>query len=141
MPQRSARNEAIIRQLELEANASAELYEAEVEEFQALYRLERMQDVVDDIGDWLEDEGDLDRLNLLGVSVDADAGAPLRFRQGQRLFTIRARDDMSIAVDGKIMHPNRECPVLDQALYDEVIARLFDWAHKRQGDGPRRYFG
>lgn len=139
MAQRNERNEAIIRQLEQDANASAQMYEAEVAEFQALYRLERMQDVIDAIAVWLEDEGDIIRLAELGVVVEGDAGQPLEFVHGSRTLTIRARDDMSIVVGGKIMHPNRDCPVLDQPFYDEVMERIFDWAHGR-GEGPKRYF-
>ncbi|MEQ8825904.1 MAG: hypothetical protein RIC14_16180 [Filomicrobium sp.] len=141
MVQRSERNNAIIRQLEIDANASARVYETEVQEFQALYRLERMQDVVEAIGDWLEDEGDLDRLDVLGVLVDGESGKPLKFVQGRRTFTIRARDDMSVVVGGKIMHPNRECPVLDQRFYDEVMSQVFEWAQGEVTRGPKRYFG
>lgn len=138
MTDRSERNAAIVRQLEIEANISAGAYLAEVEEFQRLYRLERMQDIVFDLTEWIEEAGDLKRLADLGVRIEED-DAVLRFVQAERSLAIRARDDMSVSVDGRIMHPNAECPVLDKAFYDDVMARIFAWADADGADKPKRY--
>lgn len=138
MTDRNGRNAEIVRQLEIEANVSAATYLAEVDEFQRLYRLERMQDVVFDLAEWLEEAGDSKLLADLGVQIEED-DALLRFKQGRRLMVIRPRDDMSISVNGKIMHPDADCPVLDKAFYSEVIAAVFAWANVDEKDRPRRW--
>ncbi len=139
MTERYERNAAIIRQLELQANAAAVQYAEEVAEYQRLYRLERMQDVVFDIADWIEEVGDEVRLAELGVDVIEDDGI-VKLKQGARSFELRARDDMTIVVGGKIMHPNNELPVLDPPFYAEVMNRVFAWARQDSETKPRRYF-
>lgn len=142
MSERNPRNEAIVRQLEADANAAAEIYLEDVEEFQRLYRLERMQDIVEDLAEWIEETGDLNLLNDLGVQViEEDEIGVLMFVQGKRSMIVRPRDDMNIVVDGRIMQPNKDCPVLDQPFYAEVMSRVFGWAGPDNEAVPRRYFG
>ncbi|MBU1211089.1 MAG: hypothetical protein KJ587_07435 [Alphaproteobacteria bacterium] len=139
MNDRTERNAAIVRQLEIEANISAGAYLAEVEEFQRLYRLERMQDIVFDLTEWIEAAGDLKRLADRGVRIEED-DAVLRFVQAGRSLRVRARDDMSISVDDNIMYPDTDCPVLDKTFYEEVMTRVFAWADADEAGQPKRYF-
>ncbi|MDX2288489.1 MAG: hypothetical protein NW217_06680 [Hyphomicrobiaceae bacterium] len=135
MSTKKGRN-AIIRRLLTEANAYAEAYEADVEEFQRLHRIERMQDIIDDFHEALDENGDAGRLADLGVSIREENGQ-LHLHKSGRTLVIRARDDMSIAVDRKVMHPDPDCPVLDRSFYEEVLARVMTWA-KDTSDRPRR---
>lgn len=137
--QRYERNERIVRRLELEANESATTYIAEVEAFARETRLRRMKDLLEELTEWMEEEGDLDRLQAQGVELDEEEGL-VRLVQGARNMTLRARDDMSITVDGKIMYPNHDCPVLDDEFYGDVMARVYRWAHFDENNGPRRKF-
>ncbi|MBU2581205.1 MAG: hypothetical protein KJ622_05775 [Alphaproteobacteria bacterium] len=137
MTDRTERNAAIIRQLEIEANLSAASYIEDVEEFQRLYRLERMQDVVFDLAEWIEEAGDGKRLADLGVVVEDDDQG-LRFKQGRRAMAILPRDDMSISVGGKAYFPDADCPVLDKAFYDEVMSGVFAWADLDADRRPKR---
>lgn len=137
MSKRLEKNQAIIQQLEADANAAAAAYVAEVDEYQRLYRLERMQDIVCDLTEWIESSGDEALLAELGVHVREDDGV-VTLKQFHRAIEIRPRDDMTIAVAGKIMQPNRDCPVLDQPFYDEVMGRVFSWAREQDADKPRR---
>lgn len=139
MTDRTERNAAIIRQLEIEANLSAVSYLEDVEEFGRLYRLERMQDIVFDLAEWIEASGDLKRLAALGVKLDED-DTGLGFEQGKRSMRVLPRDDMSISVDGKRFYPNVDCPVLDQSFYDEVMAGVFAWAGPEPERKSKRYF-
>lgn len=125
--QRYERNERIVRRLELEANESAATYIAEVEAFARETRLRRMKDLLEELMEWMEAEGDLDRLQAQGVELEEKEGL-VRLVQGARNMTLRARDDMSITVDGKIMYPNHDCPVLDDEFYGDVMARVYRWA-------------
>ncbi len=121
---------AIIRQLEADANAHARRHFADVAEFSRLQRLERMQILIDDIADWLDEKGDRARLVAFGVSVH-DGEGTFSLKQGRRTLKLLPRDDLSFTVDGRIMHPNRDCPTLDRRCYDEVLARLIDWARNK----------
>jgi hypothetical protein len=136
---RNERNERIVRRLEIEANQSAATYIAEVEAFARESRLKRMADLLEELTEWMEEEGDLDRLQAQGVELDEEEGL-VRFVQGARKMTLCARDDMSIKVDGKIMYPNPDCPVLDDEFYVDVMARVYHWAGHDENDGPRRCF-
>ncbi len=136
MSTKKGRN-AIIRQLLAEANAYAEAYEADVAEFHRLYRIERMQDIVDDFHETLDETGDLGKLADLGVSIREKDGQ-LHLKKSGRTLVIRARDDMSIAVDGSIMHPNQEHPALDRPFYEEVLARVMSWAKDSESPPKRR---
>ncbi len=138
MTDRFERNAAIVRQLEIEANISAGAYLDEVEEFQRLYRLERMQDIVFDLTEWIEEAGDLDRLAELGVTVEEN-DAELVFKQGRRTMMIAPRDDMSISVDGKVVNPNADCPVLDKPFYDVLMGCVFEWAQPDAESKTKRY--
>lgn len=138
MTDRTERNAAIIRQLEIEANLSAAAYLEEVEEFQRLYRFERMQDLVFDLAEWIEESGDLRRLAALGVELEEDE-VGLGFTQGKRSMRVLPRDDMSISVDGRVFYPNVDCPVLDKPFYDEVMSGVFAWAGPEPESRPRRF--
>lgn len=139
MPQRNERNEEIVRQLEVDANKSAATYIAEVEAYARQSRLKCMADLLEEFAEWMEEEGDLDRLRSLGVEL-REAEGLVRLNQGVRKMTLRARDDMSILVDGTIMHPNCDCPILDDNFYGELMARINRWASPQDDDRPRRYF-
>ena len=137
--QRNERNERIVRRLEIEANASAATYIAEVEAFARETRLKRMTDLLEELMEWMEEEGDLDRLQAQGVELDEEDGL-VRLVQGARNMTLRARDDMSITVDGKVMYPNHDCPVLDDEFYGDVMACVYRWARLDENNGRRRKF-
>lgn len=138
MTDRSEHNAAIVRQLEIEANVSAAAYVAELEEFQRLYRLERMQDIVFDLTEWIDESGDKSRLADLDVSID-ETDAELVFKQGARSMVIEPRDDMSICVNGKIVSPNADCPVLDKPFYDVIMGCVFEWADPEAKSKANRY--
>lgn len=129
-------NREIIARLEREANAAARLYADAVAEHQLAYRIERMITLVEDLATWIE-EREGTRLAKAGVVLDEGDG---RFvlRRGDAVFEVRTRDDMSIVVDGKIMRPNPELPVLVEDFYDEVMARVRAWIDPSLA-GPRRH--
>ncbi len=129
--QRNERNEQIVRQLEIEANESAAMYIAEVEAFARQTRLKRMTNLLEELMEWMEEEGDLDRLQAQGVELDEEEGL-VRLGQGARNMTLHARDDMCITVDVKIMYPNHDCPVLDDEFYGHVMARVYPWVRHEE---------
>lgn len=125
----------IIRALEREANAAARQHEEDVQAFQRSYRIGRMEDLIDDLFERLE-ERESERLSAEGVMLREGDG---RFvlRRGDHEFEVRPRDDMTIAVDGRILRPDPEFPVLTDDLYDEVLARVNAWVDPSR-TGPKR---
>lgn len=140
MTDRSERNAAIVRQLEAEANAMAAAYMADVEEFARLNRWQRMVDLLEELAEWMEQHGDAARLMTQGVAIDDDDGE-LRLVHGDRVMSLRARDDMTISVDGQIMEPDRDCPILDARFYEEVMSRINRWVDQDEDHKPRWNIG
>jgi hypothetical protein len=120
---------AVVRKLLDDANAYARAHEADVVAFHRRERLGRMQVLVRDVVEWIEERGSLEKLTALGVAMSVDVGS-IVFEQGARRFEITARADMSVMVNGQIVYPNRDCPVLDQRCFDEIMRLVFKWARK-----------
>jgi len=129
----------IIKALERDANIAARAHAEACAAFMRAERLADMESVIDDIDAWLDERGDALGLARHGVSRISDDGR-IAFSAGGRSMMIRPRDDMSIVVDGRIMHPNRDCPVLDEPFYAAVVERIEAWAFG-ENDVPRRAFG
>lgn len=128
----------IISALERDANAAARQYEEDVQAFERSYRIERMEDLIDDLADRL-DEREAGRLAEQGVVLKEGEGRLVLMR-ADSAFEVRPRDDMTIAVDGKIMRPDPEFPVLTDDFYDEVLARIRVWVDPSTA-GPKRLGG
>ncbi|MEO1205592.1 MAG: hypothetical protein AAFV45_04605 [Pseudomonadota bacterium] len=127
----------IVRQLEDEANAAARAYEEAVQDNERSYRVGRMEDLIDDLSERLE-ALELARLESLGVALDDTTDGVLILRRGLSAFEVRARDDMSISVNGKIVRPNPEFPVLTDDLYDDVMLHVIAWLDPSRA-GPKRF--
>jgi len=127
---RNMSRQKIILRLEREANAYARRYEDERAAFGRRQRIEDMENVIEDILEWMDERGDLDRLKAAGVEIDDEEEGRFALSLNGRITTVRPREDLSLAVDGRIVHPNRDCPVLDEALYQDVITRLDDWVRE-----------
>ncbi|MCH9807035.1 MAG: hypothetical protein K0U74_04825 [Alphaproteobacteria bacterium] len=139
MTERNPRNVEIVRQLETDANAAAVAYLADVDDFARQTRLQCMIDLLDEFIEWMDERGDADNLEDHGVAISEDVGVVL-LSLGERSLTMRARDDMSIAFGAHIVQPNRDCPVLDEALYAELMSRIDAWVACDERKGPLRYF-
>ncbi len=121
--------EKIIRDLEAQANETARRYLRTVAAFGDEQRRRRMETLIEDLSDWIDENGDTQRLIDLGVEVHVDEGS-LRIVQGDRTMFVQPRNDMSVVVGGVIMQPDRDWPVLDRLFYDDVLARIYRWAQQ-----------
>ncbi len=139
MTERNPRNIEIVRQLEVDANATAAAYLVDVNDFARQTRLKCMADLLEEFIEWMDERGDTERLEDAGVDVSEDDGL-IELRQGKRKLELRASDDMSIAVDGKSMQPNPDCPILDDAFYVEVMRSIDAWLDGEAKKGTQRYF-
>ncbi|MEL7050023.1 MAG: hypothetical protein AAFO75_13905 [Pseudomonadota bacterium] len=128
--------EDIVRQLEREANIAAQAYEEAVQKNERAYRIERMEDLVDDLAERL-DELETSLFNELSIVMHDDVDGRFTLVREGREFEVRARDDMTIAVNGQIVHPDPQFPVLTMSLYDNVLQRVLSWADPSTA-GPRR---
>lgn len=146
MARRSKRQQEIVATMIDDALTSAKQYEADCEEFAESQKLKNMADVIADLGAWLE-ERDGDRLEACGISMDGSANGQLLFRmEGKaRPFVVRRRADISVPTDcsfvagGRIVHLNRDLPVLDIEVYELVLERIFNWAGLGTSRPGRRY--
>lgn len=127
----------IVRQLEQEANAAAQAYEQAVHENERAYRVGRMEDLIDDLAERF-DALETARLDALGVILDDSVEGKVILRRGNSKFEVRARDDMTIAVNGKIVRPNPEFPVLTDDLYDDIMLHVITWLDPSKA-GPNRF--
>jgi hypothetical protein len=120
---------AVVRKLLDDANAYARAHEADVLAFHRREQLGRTQVLVRDVVEWTEERGSLEKLTAVGIVMRVDVGL-IVFTQGERRFEVSARSDMSVMVNGQIVYPKRDCPVLDQRCSDEIMALVFKWARK-----------
>ena len=131
MTKRRSSTESIVRELEVQANETARRYLRTAAQFSDEQRRKRMDMLIEDLSDLIDESGDLDRLRSMGIEVREEEGV-LRLIKGRRSMVVRPRNDMSIVVGGVIMQPDRDLPVLDCLFYDEVLKRICDWAREQE---------
>ena len=125
---------AIIRQLETDANAHARAHAADVVAFQLEERRGRMMVLVQDVLERIVASGDGCELNRLRVNIRPQ-GAAFSLVQGGREFKVYPRDDMSVMAGNTVVYPNGDCPVLDTPCYDEIMMIIFRWAREAKARG------
>lgn len=125
---------AIIRQLETDANTHARKHAADVVAFQRDERRGRMLVLVQDVLERIVAGGDGCELNRLRVNIRPQ-GAAFSLVQGGREFSVYPRDDMSVMVGRTIVYPDHDCPVLDTPCYDEIMMIIFRWAREAKAQG------
>jgi len=118
----------IIAALEREANLHAKAHAKAVAVFHDTERLRRMEILLRDFRDEAEARGDLLGLEGVGVTLGVVDDGHLVFRHGEQMLDVIACETMSVLVGGVLVLPNRECPVLDQRCYDEIMGLVFGWA-------------
>lgn len=141
MAERSKRQIEIVEAMIEDALISAAEFERECEAFAESQKIHEMADVVEELGEWIE-ERDADRLEKLGVTMEEDGDGRLVFhaRGESEPFVVRPRADMTIAAGGVIVHLNPHLPILEEDVYGEVLDRLLIWAGA-SGASSRKRFG
>jgi len=118
----------IIRRLESEANEIARDYHERQAELQREEDIVRMEMLLDDLIDAVHQRGDADRLRNLGVRIKETNDGVLWFLKGHKKLTVRPRANMTVKVGQATIYPNRDCPVMDEKFYTDVMSRVLGWA-------------
>ena len=140
MSKGSPRSREIIAELEASANASAQLFINARMAFHRRTSRNEMAELIAELGEWILERGDAKLLSAFGVVIDEDfQSGTMTFTAFERLLVVSPRDDLSISVDGVVMRPDPECPVLDDQLYNAVMARIIAWAKTDKGDARTRH--
>ena len=129
MPNTASSRQAIIRQLQTDANAHARKHAADVVAFQHEERRGRMMVLVQDVLERIVAGGDGAELDRLRVNIRPLGGAFTLLQDGREL-TVYPRDDMSLMVGRTIVYPNHDCPVLERSCYDEIMMMILRWARE-----------
>lgn len=120
----------IVRRLEAEANEVAREYLERLEAFQEAEEMGRMETLIEDISDAIDERGDAKKLHALGVTVKESYDGTLWFIKGNKKLAVRPRENMTIKVGHATVYPNRDCPIFDDRIYEDVLERVFAWAKK-----------
>lgn len=122
-------SDSIVRRLAREADAVAREHAREQAEVQRRQRISRMQELIAEFSGWLDLRGGRMLLADLGVEARLDPQRRLVLTRERHSMELRARDDLTIAIDGAVYYyPDRVCPVLDGRSYDEILSRIMRWA-------------
>ena len=133
MTDRSKRQIEIVDNMIVDALVSAREFERDCDAFVANQKVDNttgdLAELIDELSEWIE-ERDADRLETFGITMEEDAKGQLLFRIDalDEPFVVRPRADMTIAAGREILAIDPECPVLEEELYAEVLARIFVWA-------------
>ena len=126
---------AIVEQFKPNALRTAAEYSASVDEYQRLYRLERMTDIITALEDYFDDNGGA-FLKSIGISCSRKGGSVVLRKSGWA-FVISPRDDMSLSVNSAVVWPDPKFPLLTDELYAQIMRGIVLWA-KSIDDGTAR---
>ncbi len=129
MATRSQRQNAIVQTMIEDALVSANEFERECIAFAERQKMKELGDVIGELGVWL-DERESAWLARLGIEMLENEEGELAFGSPRhsRPFRVSTGANDTIIAGGRLVRLDRDLPVLDEDVYDEVLSRLLDWA-------------
>jgi hypothetical protein len=126
---------SIVEQIKQDALRTTAEYAASVDEYQRLYRLERMTDIITALEDYFDDNGGA-FLKSIGISCSRKGGSVV-LRKSGRAFVIAPRDDTSLWVNSAVVWPNSKFPLRTDELYAQIMRGMVLWAKSIDGSIAR----
>jgi len=120
----------IIRRLETEANQAARDFLERQSVFQKEEALARMEVLIDDLAEAIDERGEATRLATLGVRIKETYDGTLWFLKGNKKLAVKPQENMSVKVGRTTIYPNRDMPIFDDKFYTDVMDLVFVWAKK-----------